>query len=54
MSDTKPIAKELADIIICVDRVAECFDIDLYEATVDKFNETSKKHGFNTLMGEPE
>lgn len=40
------IAKELGDIIICVDRVAEILNIDLGQATTDKFNETSDKHNF--------
>lgn len=40
------IAKELADVIICSDRVAEFLDIDLERAVVQKFNETSDKHKF--------
>lgn len=40
------IAKELADVIICTDRVAEFLDIDLEQAVIQKFNETSDKHNF--------
>lgn len=39
------LAEELADIIICADRVAEVLDINLGKAVVDKFNKTSRKHG---------
>lgn len=39
------LAEELADIIICADRVAEVLDINLGEAVVAKFNKTSRKHG---------
>lgn len=40
------IAKELADVIICTDRVAEFLNIDLEQAVIEKFNETSDKHKF--------
>ena len=40
------IAEELGDIVICVDRVAEIINVDLGQATADKFNKTSAKHGF--------
>lgn len=42
------LADELADTIICCDRVADMFDIDLAVAVAVKFNKTSKKHGFET------
>ena len=44
------ISKELADVVICVDRVAEFFDINLEEAIVQKFNETSDKHNLPTKL----
>ena len=44
------IAKELADVIICTDRVAEYFSIDLAKAVKEKFNETSDKHGFTVKL----
>lgn len=44
------IADELADIIICADRVADSLEIDLEEATIRKFNLTSDKHGFETKL----
>lgn len=42
------LANEIADTIICCDRLAEMFGIDLAEAVAKKFNATSDKHGFNT------
>jgi len=44
------VADELADTIICCDRVAEMMNIDLSEAVKDKFNETSDKHGFHVKL----
>lgn len=42
------LANEIADTIICCDRLAELFDIDLAAAVARKFNKTSDKHGFET------
>jgi len=42
------IGDELADVFICLDRVAEFFNIDLSVVTKNKFNKTSEKHGFET------
>lgn len=53
LEDARPqIADELADVIICVDRVAEVLGIDLSEAVVEKFNKTSRKHGFIEISAE--
>lgn len=41
-----PLAEELADVVICADRVAELIGVDLSGAVIDKFNKTSRKHGF--------
>lgn len=50
LEDAKTLlAEELADIIICADRVAEVVDIDLGAAVVAKFNKTSRKHGFDEI-----
>ena len=38
------LADELADIIICVDLVAEKLNIDLSKSIVNKFNKTSQKY----------
>lgn len=43
-------ADELGDIIICCDRIAAAIGIDLKEATRQKFNKTSAKHGFSTRI----
>lgn len=42
--------EELADVIICTDRLAELFDIDLDDAVVKKFNKTSDKYGLKTKL----
>lgn len=44
------LAEELADVVICVDRIAELIGLDLGEATRRKFNKTSDKHGFKTHL----
>ncbi|MEM0967254.1 MAG: nucleotide pyrophosphohydrolase [Verrucomicrobiota bacterium] len=47
------LAEELADVIICADRVAEALDIDLSEAVRSKFNATSEKYGLKTMFTHP-
>jgi NTP pyrophosphatase (non-canonical NTP hydrolase) len=47
-STVEQLAEELADIVICTDLVAMSYDIDLEQATRDKFNETSEKVGLKT------
>ena len=47
-STVKQLAEELADLVICTDLVAMTYDIDLEQATRDKFNETSEKVGLKT------
>lgn len=42
--------EELADVIICVDRVAACYDIDLAYAVQMKFNKTSDKYGLKEKL----
>jgi NTP pyrophosphatase (non-canonical NTP hydrolase) len=42
-------AEELADVVICTDRVAEVLEIDLGQAVAAKFNKTSRKYGFVEL-----
>jgi NTP pyrophosphatase (non-canonical NTP hydrolase) len=42
--------EELADVIICVDRVAACYDIDLATAVREKFNKTSEKYGLKEKL----
>lgn len=39
------LGEELADVIICVDLIAEVFGIDLWAAVRSKFNATSDKLG---------
>lgn len=46
----RAIADEIADTIVCCDRLAELLDIDTGEAVRDKFNKTSDKHGFKTKL----
>lgn len=44
------LADELADIVICVDLLAESYGIDLSGAVVAKFNKTSEKYGLPVKM----
>ena len=44
------IEDELADVVICVDRLASCFDIDLGLAVRRKFNKTSDKQKLKTII----
>jgi NTP pyrophosphatase (non-canonical NTP hydrolase) len=46
------LAEELADVVICADRVAEVLNIDLEAATIAKFNKTSRKHGLVEIADE--
>ncbi len=47
------LAEELADIIICCDMVAAILNIDLWDEVCRKFNKTSAKHGFVTMLPPP-
>jgi len=44
------VIEEMADVVICVDLLAESLGIDLGEAVTKKFNKTSEKHGFSTKL----
>ena len=44
------LGEELADVIICVDLIADKMGIDLIKMTERKFNYTSHKHGFKTKL----
>ena len=44
------IKDEVADVVICADRLASCVNIHLGCAVIDKFNKTSEKHGFETKL----
>jgi NTP pyrophosphatase (non-canonical NTP hydrolase) len=44
------LAKELADIIICVDLIAMQLGFELNYAIKQKFNETSSKYGLKTII----
>lgn len=50
--DPQGLAMELADVVICADLVAARLEIDLGEAVRLKFNQTSTKHGFATMLPE--
>lgn len=45
------LAEELADVIICVDLIAEKEGINLRDAVIAKFNKTSASVGLNTFFG---
>ena len=44
------LAKELADVVVCVDIIASLYGINLADEIEAKFNETSDKHGFETHL----
>lgn len=44
---------EAGDVLVCLDRVCAAFGIDLWAATVRKFNKTSEKHGFPVKLDAP-
>lgn len=55
IEEAKPmLAEELADVVICADRVAEVLGIDLGAALVAKFNKTSRKHGLRIMDETPD
>lgn len=49
-SDQQNLKEEIGDVLISLERIAEYYDLDLWECTVDKFNKTSDKHGFDTKL----
>lgn len=50
--DPSELANECADVLICLDKLARRFDIDLIAATVAKFNATSEKFHFPHALGD--
>lgn len=48
--DMEALCDELADVIICVDRVAACYDVDLGAVVKNKFNATSEKYGLKNKI----
>jgi len=40
------LSEEIGDVLICLDKLAAIYGIDLAEATRQKFNATSDKYGF--------
>jgi NTP pyrophosphatase (non-canonical NTP hydrolase) len=44
------LADELADVVICVELIAQRENINLEKAIVTKFNKTSEKYGLKTRM----
>ncbi|MES1986660.1 MAG: MazG-like family protein [Pseudomonadota bacterium] len=43
IATVEELAKELGDVLICAALIAMTYNIDLAQATKDKFNESSKK-----------
>lgn len=48
--DITNLKEELADVIICVERIAQLYDLDLEECVKAKFNATSEKYGLSTKI----
>ena len=46
----KELEKELADVVIYADLIASKLGIDLEDAVINKFNETSKKYEFKDIL----
>lgn len=46
------LALELADVLICLDKLAAYYGVDLAKATVHKFNQTSDKVGLPHKLAE--
>jgi NTP pyrophosphatase (non-canonical NTP hydrolase) len=46
------LAEEIGDVLICLDKLAAQFGIDLAAATTAKFNKTSLKVGLPHTLGE--
>lgn len=52
-SDKKRVASELAEVLICLDILAEHLDIDLSEAVRDTFNAKSVQKGLPVFIFPP-
>ena len=46
VSDQTNLKEEIGDVIISCILLADHYDVDVWDAVVDKFNKTSKKHSF--------
>lgn len=46
----KEAGKELADVVISAVKLADSLGLDLETEIFNKFNETSEKHGFHTVI----
>lgn len=49
-SSETELAQELADVLICVDLIAMDYGLDLSDALLHKFNQTSLKYGLQTRI----
>lgn len=49
-STVADLADELADVVICVELLAERYGIDVGDATIRKFNVTSDRMGLETKL----
>ena len=52
-STKEKLASEIGDTMICLDKLAAFYGIDIEEATTAKFDATSEKQGFPHKLGEP-
>lgn len=50
--DLTNLKEEIGDVIICIERIAQLYDIDLEECVRSKFNQTSEKYGLKTRIEE--
>lgn len=52
-SDLQDLSDEIGDVLICLDKLAQQYGIDLEDATAAKFDRTSAKHGFPHSLLDP-
>lgn len=48
--DTENLKDEIGDVLITLFLLADSLDIDLLDVAIEKFNKTSKKYNFKTLI----
>lgn len=52
-ADIAKLREEIGDVLICLDKVAAHYGIDMAEAATDKFDATSRSVGLPFWLGDP-
>lgn len=50
--DITNLKEEIGDVVICIERIAQLYDIDIEQCVRSKFNQTSEKYGLSTRIKE--